>query len=156
MFIVLEEIRCSLPARSALKISIYRQVYLLTREFNETYRHLFPVLKSLWAAVIVLTFYGAIRFHGVVSFTLLIFGLNCAIVFAFMFGVFAEINKRWKILLHSWRKQVQSNMGIYRKTLDSLTEQRIFIGNLYFVDKLMVLTLCKVISDVAINVLLLN
>ncbi|CAG7703503.1 unnamed protein product, partial [Allacma fusca] len=64
MFIVLEEIRCSLPARSALKISIYRQVHLLTREFNETYRYLFPVLKSLWAAVIVLTFYGAIRFHG--------------------------------------------------------------------------------------------
>ncbi|CAG7831571.1 unnamed protein product [Allacma fusca] len=67
IFVVLDELRWNSGMENfnetKKQFKTFRQVELLTQEFNATYSYVFPALKLAWAGLVILSFYGAIRFH---------------------------------------------------------------------------------------------
>ena len=135
----------------------YKSLYLVVKLFNVIYGFTMMAAKSVLAGVAIVSLCFSVRTKGEgMGAVAGILGADLALVVATAFSCLAEFHRRsHKVLRHlkispNCRQNTKSG-----KAVIALQPIAFKIGRLYYVDKMMVLTLLELITTATANMLLL-
>ena len=108
--------------------------------------------------------YASIRLSGIISVALSSIGVTTTVFLAIMVSTLAEFSSR-SVAIHRVLQNVtvESDHGqggverkMMAKSVGALGEIRINVGNLYFIDKVVVLLLLRAVTETTVNFLLVT
>ena len=150
------------------RLRLYRQMQLLTDEYNGLLCHFSAAVHTTEIVLAVMCVCGAVRTEGVLAFGQGYLGFWSLMTYLQIINSYAEINRRSKLLLRSLRtccRGCSGPVGIqdtaqglrFRRELKSLKELRIRAGSyVFFFDKQLVLNVIGIVLVQSINVLILD
>ena len=137
-------------------LKIYRQLEILQEFFHDLFcGMIFPFFKYLMMIWTVLGIYGFIRMSGILSAFL--GGISFMMVFLLiaMTASCAELHEKSKTILYLMKSyDVQKRLTPYeKKMVKSFRLIRIQMRASYFIDKMYVLTVLKIVTDSTVSFL---
>ena len=116
---------------------------------------LLPVQKCMVVGLVVFCVYSAVRLHGFLALSLSIMGLILGVFITLLFSTMAEVYESSRAIKSEIKRRGLCHKKKH-KIESSLPYIRYWMGSMYFVDRMLTLTLARTIIEFSITFLLGN
>ena len=134
---------------------LYKQQRLIMMLANQIMKVLLPCCQFFIIVPAVFAAYAMVKLEGLIALFCAVYAFDTTLVQEFILSALAEQAVRSRTLLERVKRLEPRNKSWLAKELAATRPIVITVGNVYVVDKALVLTVLQIIADNAISMLLL-
>ena len=123
---------------------------------KDMYGYFLLTIQTVMMGLAIVSFYCVIRIGGIVGVVGSIPGLDCFLALLVMFNRVATFHRDSSTVLRQWEAGSETRKSEWSKEVKSMRHLKFVIGSTYFIDKMSLLTICKIVFDGSVNTLLMS
>ena len=131
-----------------------QRIQVLQSHFNVLYRHAIATMQTATIITVVVSFYGAVRMKGLQSIHVFIVAMLSLIMFRYIWTKFGEVYEESVRKILGQMNQLQQSSLTVKPFLRAMRPVKVKVGNFFFADRMMMLTVLGIVLENTASLLL--